>query len=519
MLAKLISVVLAAAMLACGMGATGVYAEDMQRENIALFNYSYTGASTSGGAALECDNDKGCPATGGMAVRSSSLFASIDGTNYANLTWSDTNLYYYGGKEVEVPCMAASKSNKWGEKPYFLIETSTAEYKDIQFSARVGGSNKGPKNYTLQYSTDGKTYIEIINKSVNSNKDLDSNQIFKNVSVPAASDSAKVYFKIIAASTDTIDGKKFNGETGGEAAINDIVITGIPKKTTIAEFKYAGNTITAGKELTNGNASDGYTATGGTAQLGTKLFASLDGTNKTKLLGSSANNNTYVYDGSTDSVVPIIEAGTVTWGTAPYFLIKTSTKGYKNISFSACVGGTNAGPRDYKLQYSVDGTRYSDIASASVTVNKNLDVNRLFANVSVPVEASDEDTVWFKIVAATTVTLGGTASFNGESSGEAAINDIIIRGDAKPMFPGADCIKKRYDKQNDDPADAYTAVIDYATYNAPQVKWVVTNNKNESKDLVYGTVISGKSTASFGLIITGTEEQLDTISSVRLDTN
>ena len=525
MFTKRIGLVLAASMLACSIKAAGVYAEEQPRESIALFNYTYTGATASDGTMplAEDSADDGYQATGGIAVRSSRLFASLDGKTNTQLVWSSSkNTYIYGDGSVVVPVMAASDTTKWGDTPYFLIKTSTAEYKDIKFSARVGGTNKGPRDYKLQYSTDGSAYTDICPASVASNKDLDGNQIFNNVSIPeAASDKENVYFRIIAASKDTIGGKdEFPNGTGGEAAINDIRITGVSTKTKIAEFSYSGSASDAGKELPYSSALSGYSATGGAKQSSSKLFASLNGNAYTKLLWSSGNNNFYMYNGKTDAVVPVMEAKTnEMWGSAPYFLVKTSTAGYKDISFSAKVSGTNAGPKDYKLQYSTDGTNYTTITQAAVTANKNLDVNQLFANIPVPDDASDMETVWFKIVAASTTTLEGSTTFANTSSGEAAINDVIIRGIEKPAFPGVQGNITKYTAQSDDPAYAYTATIDYSKYSAPNVKWVITNEENNKAEVNVetNTVISGNGSVMFGLIITGKQADLDTINSVCLE--
>lgn len=58
--------------------------------------------------------------------------------------------------------------------------------------------------------------------------------MFDNVPVNDASDKATVYFRIIASDTVTIGGKSLtNDPTGGEAAINDIIISGTSKSAAI----------------------------------------------------------------------------------------------------------------------------------------------------------------------------------------------------------------------------------------------------------------------------------------------
>lgn len=55
----------------------------------------------------------------------------------------------------------ADADNMWCASPYFEVKCSTKGYDGIKFSAKVSGSNKGPANYKLQYSTDRISYVDI----------------------------------------------------------------------------------------------------------------------------------------------------------------------------------------------------------------------------------------------------------------------------------------------------------------------------------------------------------------------
>lgn len=54
------------------------------------------------------------------------------------------------------------------------------------------------------------------------------------------------------------------------------------------------------------------------------------------------------------------------WNVGEYFQFTTGSVGYDNIQVSFSQQGSNTGPRDFKLQYSTDGTSYTDFASYTV---------------------------------------------------------------------------------------------------------------------------------------------------------
>lgn len=268
MVKKRFGVILAIMLIVNCFGAVGSYAEEI-RDNIALFSYS---GGTAKAEMTEGNKTSGYPATGGTAKSSSLLFASISGTTNSAMSWSKAEYVYGGSSTAVVPRMEASTSDLWGSAPYFLIKTSTKGYENIRFSARISGTNKGPRDYSLQYSTDGTTFKQIKSASVSGNKNLDNNQIFADVIIPeAAADSAEVYFKIVAASTTTIGETDFEGQSGGEAAINDIAITGTAVSGKIPTLETPSVNAPEGEIYSN-------RAVELTAAEGASIFYSTDGT-------------------------------------------------------------------------------------------------------------------------------------------------------------------------------------------------------------------------------------------------
>ncbi len=270
---KFFSLITVLTFILISLGALNVFAAT--EEQLAVF--SYTAPSTAvptDKLSLYGDETNGYSATSGVFQASAKLFASVDGQNPRKLEWSKAEYDYGNSSGVMVPVMTAGKNNLWGTKPYFEIQCSTAEYENIKFSAKIGGTNSGPANYKLQYSTDGTNYNDVVDASpITDNKNLTSN-LFDNVPLPSyASDKSKVYFRIIATDTTTIGNGDFKNTKSGEAAINDVIISGTSKAVAIPTLaeptanieggEIYGNTAISLSCSTSSTAQIKYTINGG----------------------------------------------------------------------------------------------------------------------------------------------------------------------------------------------------------------------------------------------------------------
>lgn len=199
---------------------------------VTLAEFKYVGTSTDAGNNMDGDKDAGYAATDGVMKSEAKLFASVDGSSKRKLEWSKAEYEYNGAKKQVVPIMTASAKNPWGESPYFEVSCPTLGYESVNFSAQLGASKKGPANYALWYSADGKNYTHLQTAaSISDNKKM--TELFAKVNLPAAaSDCNTVYFRIQAADTATVGGASFKEQTGGEAAINDIIVRATPKSAT-----------------------------------------------------------------------------------------------------------------------------------------------------------------------------------------------------------------------------------------------------------------------------------------------
>ena len=204
---------------------------DNYTETIADWTYDYsvnpealTNSSTDGGYCYL--------ATDGQLADNATLTASVDAVNQSKIKWSD-DLYSNDTTVIEKdvsPIIGTSKSDNlaWGEYPYFETKVATNGYENITFSAKLGGTKKGPSTWKLQYSTDGENYNDIENTAyvITANKSMMN--VFTDVELPTeCSNRRTLYIRAVVCddiainSVDTII-----GATSGDASINNIEVKG-----------------------------------------------------------------------------------------------------------------------------------------------------------------------------------------------------------------------------------------------------------------------------------------------------
>lgn len=158
----------------------------------------------------------------------SKLYASVDGQNYRKLKWSAAEYTDGGEANVCVPILEPNADiAPWGEKPYFMVKTSSKNYSGVTVSAKIGGTKKGAADFDIEYSADGVNFVKAFEgETISKNKKMVS--VFDNVKLPAdAGNQDNLYIKITPRDGVTIGGGVFVGTTGGEFAVNDIIVRGI----------------------------------------------------------------------------------------------------------------------------------------------------------------------------------------------------------------------------------------------------------------------------------------------------
>jgi len=187
---------------------------------LAVFEFDNTGAIAELNLSESGYGDKtsGYTATEGNGV----VVASVNGTDLRKLEWSKDD---YSGDGMQA-VMTGGTKNPWGEGAYLEFRVSTVGMKKVSFGAHVGATNKGPRDYQLQYSTDGAEFVnvgEVV--SLTTNKELQS--LFASVELPdEAAGCDMLYIRIAVASDMLVNGSSgLYGSTSGETAINHVRIT------------------------------------------------------------------------------------------------------------------------------------------------------------------------------------------------------------------------------------------------------------------------------------------------------
>ncbi len=112
-----------------------------------------------------------------------------------------------------------------------------------------------------------------------------------------------------------------------------------------------------------------------------------------------------------------------------YWQASFSTEGYENLALSSKQRGSNTGPGDFKVEYSLDDLTWADVPSANITVENNFTTGVL-TNVALPAACNDQPTVYLRwIMTSNTSVNGGTVA----SAGTNRIDDIVITGTALPL--------------------------------------------------------------------------------------
>ena len=141
--------------------------KESYQKTIAAWDYDYTANSTQLISGDATGAEFYYTATSGEYQTTSNLYASVNAKDQAKVKWSGTaDLYTNSSNTVtndQAPVMGTSKTSAlgWGTYPYFETVISTAGFENIKFSAKLGGTKKAPKEWKLQYSTDGINYTDV----------------------------------------------------------------------------------------------------------------------------------------------------------------------------------------------------------------------------------------------------------------------------------------------------------------------------------------------------------------------
>jgi hypothetical protein len=126
------------------------------------------------------------------------------------------------------------------------------------------------------------------------------------------------------------------------------------------------------------------------------------------------------------------------WNIGDYWQISASTTGYTNITLAWDQAGANAGPRDFKLQYSADGNAFTDFGAVAAITNEIWSatprtISNRTADLGSIAGINNLATVYFRIVDTSSITVGGgqvmAAGLDKIDNFTVFGTSIILRGD------------------------------------------------------------------------------------------
>ena len=110
-----------------------------------------------------------------------------------------------------------------------------------------------------------------------------------------------------------------------------------------------------------------------------------------------------------------------------FWQISFSTAGYQSLTLSSKQQSSDTGPRDFKVQWSLNGSVWSDVPSTSIIVANNFTSGKL-VNVSLPAGTENQNTLYLRWIRTSNIRVtGGTELVT--AAGTNRIDDIIVRGE------------------------------------------------------------------------------------------
>lgn len=147
-------------------------------------------------------------------------------------------------------------------------------------------------------------------------------------------------------------------------------------------------------------------------------------------LGFHASTSTYsnpAGNGSTESF------SSNTWAVGDYYEFTTNSTGYEGITVSFDQTGSNTGPRDFKIEYSIDGTTFTDFDTYSlpgppaVAWSTSTPVvpasTSFFFDLSSIAALDNDSSIYFRLTNTSTTSInGGTVA----SGGTGRVDNVVI---------------------------------------------------------------------------------------------
>lgn len=154
--------------------------------------------------------------------------------------------------------------------------------------------------------------------------------------------------------------------------------------------------------------------------------------NKTLSVGGGVGTISYTANGATTKCA---RANNWRQGSgSKYWTVNFTTSGYQNIKFwSKQSASGNTGPRNFKVQYSLNGSTWTDVSGATVTCATNWTTGVL-EGISLPEACNNQNTVYLRWLMSSNSAISGQLSNNTYSY----IDDIVVKGIYMAVAPEAE---------------------------------------------------------------------------------
>jgi hypothetical protein len=112
-------------------------------------------------------------------------------------------------------------------------------------------------------------------------------------------------------------------------------------------------------------------------------------------------------------------------GTEKYWQVRVNTLGFENLILSSRHQGSGTGPRDFRIDYSLDGVDWTPVAGSDFTLTTNFNTGGSVSNLVLPSPTFNQDQVFIRWIntSSTSINEGTTAN-----TGTSRIDDIIVSG-------------------------------------------------------------------------------------------
>jgi len=198
-------------------------------ESIALSATASTAPSLSSGSVTANDG----------ALKSGTEFS---GFHTSTSTWSNPQ----GNGSTQ-----GLSATKWAANDYFQFKASTKGYKNLTIKFDVTGSDTGPRDFKLQYSTDNISYTDaqggtytVANDTWNGSVKSSSARTISLTSVSGLNDKDFIYIRLVVVGTTSVSGGSVG--TSGTSRIDNF---SIEAETTLPVSLASFNALRSAKEV------------------------------------------------------------------------------------------------------------------------------------------------------------------------------------------------------------------------------------------------------------------------------